>query len=118
MLQVANSGVDSPKCGTFTPCHSIRQAVANAQPADEITVAPGRYGDINGNGVLGETSEEGHAGDNPCGCLVLIDKPLAIRSRNGAKVTLIEGRPKQVAFRIVSDNVSLGVPVEPAKADF
>lgn len=85
---------------------------------NEITLAPGRYGDINGNGLIGETSEEGHAGDNPCGCLVFIDKPLAIRSRNGAKVTLIEGRPKQVAFRIVSDNVSLGVPVEPAKADF
>ena len=52
-LLVAETGADSSACGSPTsPCRSIGQAIANANPGDEIVVGPGVYGDVDGDGVF------------------------------------------------------------------
>ena len=58
-LLVANNGVDSPTCGPAEPCRSLARAIANAVAGDTIVVGPGRYGDLNGDGTLGNAAGEG-----------------------------------------------------------
>lgn len=82
-LHVQNNGVDSATCGTVAaPCRSITRAIANSVPKDRILVGPGRYGDLNGNGVLGEPGEEPGS--------VFVSKPLTLESEEGAGATLID----------------------------
>src|SRR5687768_2789620 len=70
-VHVANNGVDTSTCGARDdPCRSITQAIANAKAGDTLLVGPGRYGDVNGNDVLGEPEEEMPAAD--CRCAVHI----------------------------------------------
>jgi hypothetical protein len=89
-LEVSNRGVDGPTCGTqASPCRSLSAAIANAADGDTILVGPGRYGDLDGDGVLGEIGEE--TGGPACGCMVYVDKRLTILSRAGAAATLIDG---------------------------
>jgi len=58
-LYVANNGVDSITCGpSVSPSRSITQGITNAAPGDTVIVNPGKYGDVNGNGTLGESGEE------------------------------------------------------------
>src|SRR5262247_2574920 len=58
-LSVANNGIDSTTCGSSgAPCRSISQAIAHASEGDTVVVGPGRYGDLNGNRILGEVGEE------------------------------------------------------------
>src|SRR5512132_1509340 len=53
-LTVANNGLDSDTCGSSAaPCRSISQAIDNASEGDTLVVGPGRYGDLNGNRILG-----------------------------------------------------------------
>jgi hypothetical protein len=55
-LHVANNRVDGPSCRPkASPCRSISQAITNAAAGSKIIVGPGRYGDLNLNGTLGET---------------------------------------------------------------
>ena len=91
-LYVANNGVDGPSCGTKTsPCRSIGQTIANAVAGDAIVVGPGRYGDLNGNGVLGEPGEENPDVFSPgCGCVLGVNKTLTLTSSNGAAATVID----------------------------
>jgi hypothetical protein len=110
-LYVANNAVDSPECGGFAaPCRSISQAIANAQPGDRLLVGPGRYGDVNGNGVLGEPGEEPAFSDR-CFCMILVDKRLTIVSRDGVAATIIDVNGHiQAAVSIVTSGVVFGAP--------
>jgi hypothetical protein len=86
-LHVANNGLDGADCGPKTaPCRSITRAIANAAPGDTIAVGPGRYGDLDRDGTLGEPNEEGPA----AGTVLLVDKPVSVVSTSGAVWTIID----------------------------
>ena len=112
-LRVSPNGEDSPTCGgnLSQACRSISQAVANASEGDRVLVAPGRYGDLNRNGLLGEEGEE--FGLDSCRCLVHVDKRIQLVSERGADATRIEGIREQFGFvmsgvGIASSRVRLG----------
>ena len=108
-LRVENYGVDGPSCGTQqAPCRSISRGVANAAEGDTILVGPGFYGDVDGDGTLGEGGEEGPAAAT-CECLVLVDKRVSIRSTGGAAATLLL-HPSQPfrAFRMTAGGSEVG----------
>jgi hypothetical protein len=113
-VYVANNGVDSNVCGTIaTPCRSITQAIANAAPGNTIVVGPGAYGDLNGNGLLGDTGEE-----NPpasCRCILRIDKSVKVISSDGAASTIV-GAPTVpnliVNVSIDAAGVQFGAPLQ------
>lgn len=101
MLIVANGGLDGPTCGSKTsPCRSITQAIAQAAAGDKIEVGPGRYGDVNGDGVLGQPGEEGATCAGAC--LVYVHKRVTILSRDGAGATIIEGKGTAVAAVVIA----------------
>ncbi len=92
-LHVQNNGVDSVFCGSpSAPCRSISQAIFNASAGDEILVGPGRYGDLDGDGILGETGEETGEINFGCGCVLKVDKAVAIQSTHGAAATVVDAR--------------------------
>lgn len=115
-LYVASNGEDSllHPCppGSCTskesPCRSISCAVRSAAPGDTIVVGPGRYGDLNGNGTLGEAGEE--APTPQCACMLAIDKPLTLVSSAGAAATIIDARSAAVEanVRINTSDATLG----------
>jgi hypothetical protein len=89
-VYVANDGLDGPSCGAKkSPCRSIRRGVVNAADGDTVIVGPGRYGDLNGDGVLSGPGEEIPTG---CSCMLAIDKPVSVVSSDGAAVTIIDAR--------------------------
>lgn len=107
-LLVANDGVDSGTCGgKGNPCRTISAAMANALDGDTIVVGPGRYGDLNANGVLGEAEEEPVAA---CSCVVFVTKTLEIVSRSGAESTVIEAGGVAIAVFMDSSDGILGEP--------
>lgn len=87
-VNVTTNGADDPACGgKSAPCRTLSQAIANAAAGDKVVVGPGRYGDVDGDGVLGGPGEEPvPAGDR----MIEIDKPLAILSREGAGATILD----------------------------
>jgi hypothetical protein len=90
---VADTGIDGPACGVdaAAACRSITQAIALASPGDTVLVGPGRYGDLNSNGILGDIP--GEETESPgCGCAVSVNKPVIVMSSGGAEVTLIDSR--------------------------
>ena len=96
-LYVANNGVDSTflpcppgSCvSKESPCRSITCAIRSAAPGDTIVVGPGRYGDLNNSGALGDTAGEEIPGPG-CGCMLLMDKAVSLTSSDGAGATLID----------------------------
>ena len=59
IVRTANNGMDTLGYGTETlPCRSINRALSIAAAGDTVLVGPGRYGDLNENGIFGETGEE------------------------------------------------------------
>jgi len=87
VLQVANNGLDAPNCGTkAAPCRSITRAIDLAADGDSIVVGPGRYGDLDRDGTLGEVNEEGPE----TGAMILVDKSVSITSSTGAVGTIID----------------------------
>jgi hypothetical protein len=90
---VASTGTDGPACGVDAPsaCQSITKAIALAAPGDTILVRPGRYGDLNRNGVIGDVPGE-EAPSLGCGCVLSINKHVIVLSSGGAAVTMIDGR--------------------------
>lgn len=107
-LLVANDGVDSGACGgKGDACRTISAAMANALDGDTIVVGPGRYGDLNANGVLGEAEEEPVVA---CACVVFVTKALAIVSRSGAESTVIEAGGVAFGVRMDSSDGVLGEP--------
>ncbi len=98
---VTDTGADGPACGSSaaTACRSISQAIAVAAVGDTILVGPGRYGDLNLNGVPGETGEE--TGAPGCGCVIAINKNVIIVSSVGAAATVIDGRSMDVVTNVL-----------------
>lgn len=97
-LHVENHGVDSPTCGDKkAPCRSISQAIDNAAPNDGIVVGPGRYGDLDGDGSFAGIGEEQAEAGGGCFCMIKVDKPLSIESRDGANATVLDAveRPRR-----------------------
>lgn len=93
IIRVATNGVDSGTCGAEAqPCRTISQALLNASDGQTILVGPGRYGDLNRNGTLGEAGEES-AGNPDVKCMVNVDRSVAIYSQSGASVTTIDAGP-------------------------
>jgi hypothetical protein len=109
-LHVENNGVDGSSCGDRrNPCRSISQAISNADAGDRILVGPGRYGDLDQDGVLGEPGEE--AGDvGGCQCMITVNKQVTILSTDGAEATVLDAGlvGGLVAVRIVADGVVFG----------
>ena len=107
---MANNGVDSASCGTSTnPCRSITQAIANAADGDRIVVGPGTYGDLNNDGVLGNSPGEENPGFP--GCMICVNKSVTLVSSDGAAETVIDARDvpnlsENVA--ITANNVKFG----------
>jgi parallel beta-helix repeat protein len=110
-LFAATNGLDTATCGAAaSPCRSVSQTIENAGPGDKIIVGPGRYGDLDGDGtfnpLLGEEKAEVGFG---CYCMVKVDKPLDIESRDGAAATVLDGGTKNSAVVAISgSNVLLG----------
>jgi parallel beta-helix repeat protein len=77
-LFVANNGLDSNNPCVVHPCRSIGHAIQNANSGDTIVVGPGRY------------SWESEPGPGFCSCVIKVDKPLTIESRDGAGVTVLD----------------------------
>jgi len=114
-LVVASDGVDAPLCGSkAAPCRSIGRAIANAGAGDRIVVGPGHYGDLDGDGILGETGEEQTGSCSlPAGVVVVcVDKPVTLLSRDGSPFTVIDvgdaAHDYLVAVR--SPGAALGAP--------
>jgi parallel beta-helix repeat protein len=92
-LYVAANGVDSAACGEKkSPCRSISRAIQNANNGDSLVVGPGRYGDLNGDGVFDDPGDEAAEVGSGCFCMIKIDKPLSIESRDGAAATVLDAR--------------------------
>jgi Right handed beta helix region len=106
-LLVAVNAVDSPTCGALaTPCRSIGQALANAVPGDTILVRPGRYGDLDADGVLSSSGEETAGTDFGA---VEIRKRVRLLSTDGASATVIDANgAKQAAVVIFASGVQFG----------
>jgi hypothetical protein len=84
-VYVANDGLDGVACGTkAAPCRSITQGIARASTGDTVSVGPGRYGDLDADGNLGEPGEE-----NGSDAVVDVDKVLRVFSSDGADATAI-----------------------------
>jgi hypothetical protein len=109
-LYVANNGLDGSNCGTKTnPCRSIDEGIANAAAGDSVVVGPGRYGDLNPNGILGEPGEENPALVAPGWGCVGLEKSVSVVSSDGAASTVIDGRSVPVI-----QNVAIVVPTCPS----
>jgi hypothetical protein len=125
-LYVATNGLDGPDCGPKAqPCRSISQAIGLAPPRSTIIVGPGRYGDLNGNGILGETGEETGGCLPPCAsppcfvpnppptvCMLRVHKDITLVSSDGAAATVIDARAVLVGtnVRLDADGGAFGRP--------
>jgi len=108
VLLAANEGIDTAACGgEGNKCRSIGQAIRNARPGDTVLVEAGVYGDLNGNGVLGEAGEE--ADRTGCECVVHVDKAITVLSERGAAATIIDARNVQATSLAPQAVVFLGV---------
>lgn len=109
-LNVANNGLDSGACGPKSdPCRSITQAIANARSGDEIVVGPGRYGDLNGDGLFDRPGEE--TPEAGCFCMLHVDKAVTVLSRDGAAATVIHaGGAHFDVVRVSADGATFGGP--------
>lgn len=109
-LHVANNGTDSLACGAANDtCRSISQAIANALAGDTILVRPGRYGDLDENGVLGGVGEETGNPDPASQGAVFVSKSLTIVSTTGAEATYIDaGETRQAAVELAANGIRFG----------
>lgn len=108
---VAVHGSDGAGCGTkLAPCRSIGAALAQALPGDTVEVGPGRYGDLDGDGAF-DPGEEAPQVDSGCDCLVHVNAPVRVISREGAGATVIDagGLPVNVV-RVDADGAAFGAP--------
>jgi hypothetical protein len=106
VLQVGNNGLDGPGCGSkIAPCRSITRAIDLAAPGDTIVVGPGRYGDLDRDGTLGEANEEGPE----TGAVIVIDKAVTVESSTGAVWTIIDVAGfNRVAVRVTASGARFG----------
>jgi hypothetical protein len=99
---VSDTGADGGDCGIVltSACRSITRAIALAVPGDTILVGPGRYGDLNKNGALGDIPGE-ETGSPGCGCVLSINKNVIVISSAGAAATIIDGRSVDVIQNVL-----------------
>jgi hypothetical protein len=101
-VYASTHGVDEAGCGTLEhPCRSISLAIDHASAGDVVEVGPGRYGDVDGDGLLGVRPGE-ETFDAGCSCIVRVDKLLAIRSRDGAAATFLVGPTLPEVVQVVA----------------
>jgi parallel beta-helix repeat protein len=90
-LYVSNNGVDSATCGEKkNPCRSISRAIQNAISGDTVIVGSGRYGDLNGDGIFDDPGDEAAEVSSGCYCMIKVNKPLSLESRDGAAATVLD----------------------------
>lgn len=109
-LLVAPNGVDSGSCGAkAAPCRTITRAIANAGIDDTVLVAPGRYGDANGDLTISGPNEE-TPNVNGCNCILEIGKRVTVVSRDGAAATVIDGGKSNLSdtVRLSADGAVFG----------
>lgn len=105
-VQVAANGSDSFGCGSSaSPCRTISQAIANANPGDTVLVGPGVYGDVNADGDLADPGEEN---SGVAGKTIVVSKNLVLVSRDGAGSTVIRTVASSTALSIEASDVALG----------
>jgi parallel beta-helix repeat protein len=115
-LYVANNGTDGPTCGTrAAPCRSISEAIQHANADDLILVGPGRYGDLDADGTVGEIGEERGEVGFGCQCMLHVNKRVTIWSTEGPAATTVDARrfvelSGIVAVRISADGATFGRP--------
>jgi hypothetical protein len=111
-LHVAANGIDSVTCGGFaTPCRSLSRAIVNASAGDRIIVGPGRYGDLDRDGVFNEAGEEAGPGVLGSPAIILVDKRLTIESRDGAGATILDGSGSMFSVVVIlADDTVFGKP--------
>lgn len=110
-LYVGANGLDGATCGTKTaPCRSITATIAAAAPDDKILVGPGRYGDIDADGTVGDVGEETPAPG--CGCVLAVNKPVSITSTGGAASTIVYARfvGLNTTVLVIADGSEFGAP--------
>jgi hypothetical protein len=114
---VADNGVNGATCGSqANPCRSISLAIGLAAPGDTIIVGPGRYGDLDGDGLLGETGEEIGVADCPplqlcpIRSVIRVNKAVTILSSHGAASTVIDARSVNVAQNVLLNGGEFGRP--------
>lgn len=92
-VHVAASGTDSATCGTASePCRSISRGIDHADAGDTVLVGPGHYGSINRDADFTDPGDEAAELSFPgCICVVHVDKPVKVLSRDGASSTTIHG---------------------------
>jgi len=107
-LHVSMMGTDTPECGDKrSPCRTISQAVQNAPDGALVVVGPGRYGDLNADGVLSADPEVGEEDPVPCGsasCTVRLTKPVTVISSDGPGATVIDAGTKLLTGVLVTSN--------------
>lgn len=118
-IRVSSTGTDGPGCGAVSdPCRSIQQAIANAPVGERILVGPGRYGDLDRSGTLGDSPgeevpsarcESSVPGTFPNLCMVDVSKAVTLESTHGASVTVLDagGDAANVVW-ILADGVGFG----------
>lgn len=84
----ANNGLDDNQCTKTAPCRSVTKTMAVASEGDTITVGPGLYGDLNRDGVLGNSAGEEPSGAT--GAMIDVTKRLTIISSDGAWSTVLD----------------------------
>lgn len=90
-IYVASHGTDSGSCGTKTdPCRTINQGIDQASVGGTIIVGPGKYGDLDGDGILGEAGEETPGTVGLQDCMIAIDKQVTLVSSAGAWSTSLD----------------------------
>jgi len=106
-INVANNGLDTATCGSRTaPCRSIGRGIDRALAGDTVLVGPGKYGDLNGDGLLGGAGEEVSSGT----AAVRVGKPLRVVSSAGAVLTVIDaGGGVFWTVDVAADGVTFGV---------
>lgn len=106
-INVANNGLDTSTCGSrIAPCRSISRGIERASPGDAVLVGPGKYGDLNDDGLLSGAGEEASSGN----AALRIGKPVRVVSSAGAVLTVIDaGGGVFWTVDIASDGVTFGV---------
>ena len=80
-IYVASHGTDSGSCGTKAdPCRTIGKGIDQATVGGTVIVGPGRYGDLDEDGTLGEAGEETPGAVGLQDCMVPIDKQVTVVS--------------------------------------
>lgn len=106
-VYVANHGTDSGSCGTKTdPCRTIGKGIDQATVGGTIIVGPGKYGDLDDDGVLGEAGEETPGPVGLQNCMIAVDKQVTLLSSAGAWSTSLDPGPTAG----LDATVCLGVP--------